>query len=1402
MSGESWQYVLAGVVAAVATYRVLSNILEQSAYELEFCQQARRRRRRRNGQGSSGGTAATIRAESLGKLALHADYRLRRAATDVLYDSAAGGRVAHLAVAAAIQGTEVERRRAVTLLQALAQSAGRQRRLARAGAIEALVTCVGACDKELVLRAASALAEFVGHEDGAAAARFRQRAAAAGVLSAVASVLERDTDAVVVTVNANIARVYAQRTQFHGEMVRRGYLAALLRVARRAGADVELQRVVMESMVRLCTYLGGADTGTKQLELLLQGGAADVVAACVRRDDQGVASWGIGLLHEFVSRGVGTSMLARRAGLVRALCRRLSTAKYAYTNQLVLRSLLCLGSASRVALAEIAEPPNLRRILAVFAVEDADAHHWGIALVARAAAHVHTHVWILGSPLPRALRDMATRLPQSMRATLLPEIANIISRMCHSAALAPALAAHDELAETCRLLMASDIENAHLAAIMAIINAAATSRAFVRLVVTDRVRAQLLDMLVDFSHELTQSYASKGLAALLPCALVSPGTMVFSGTLPFLQAVCTRYADALDMDSDGSLVGGNENRALRISHISAVASVLLSVLPIFFATETRDRGHALAAVRTDDAYAALFSFQTCLLAHMALCLKYVLKVHVPRSECSTRAMRQTVNTFIIAYYADEPEDPHARAAAADWRVLKQGGRIRHAARMASTGNDSWPRDEWVRSADSEESDNENTLLSGTFKSARVRCVYPVLHTALGVLGDSLEPALVVQHPAVARQALQLLRIICSALPALRGTVMRVLGCIDVRVLAPGDAAGLMNLCAAYVADPTHALPPDAAAAHSGMRAVAAIVRSLEDQPHSRLPVTYRQSRIDWAADDTTWLASLPPYAGAAADGQRDPASYLQRFSECDSANISAFGRVHAQFALDRHAAGWRTAADLYACVEPAGHTHWVVDRSGPRGSGLDVEPTVVLRSLRLPLADTAQSPVSTRPSSSPAADADDTRRSPRPPSPFPSPSADDTATPPLPASLLPATQFHTYTPFYPSFIALADGHTIWNSSWKFESARTRTGVDGRLGGVHRFHVRLLTSGLIQIGWCSNKCGFYPESGEGVGDDYESIAYDGHRQRKWFGTAEDTKYGEKWKTGDVVTAELDLDNGRVVFYLNGRSMGLAFGINEQGVMEGAESGFQGLSRDRTWYPAFSFATEQGLVFLGGDGADQQSQRLGVLPRIADSRSSRDGHGSSDDGNNIVPVERLEEPDELVASENVCSSDLRALGVVHASRIRFEFQDLDSFPCISLCLPGTSGQIIIGPVTEPESLSTYLQPQWWAVWTIDTDDVRDASPLQLRRLFADAVSGRSSTCVQSCALTQFMDSSLWVYCVALTDGRVCLAVLGDNCQDAAEPSVVFDTGCDDASGSHIWLPTASPAVVRFNLQSLCT
>lgn len=61
--------------------------------------------------------------------------------------------------------------------------------------------------------------------------------------------------------------------------------------------------------------------------------------------------------------------------------------------------------------------------------------------------------------------------------------------------------------------------------------------------------------------------------------------------------------------------------------------------------------------------------------------------------------------------------------------------------------------------------------------------------------------------------------------------------------------------------------------------------------------------------------------------------------------------------------------------------------------------------------------------------------------------------------------------------------------------------------------------------------------DGVGDSADSFAYDGNRLKKWNGAPSD--YGEAWATGDVIGCCIDLDEGRVVFYRNGKSLGPAF-----------------------------------------------------------------------------------------------------------------------------------------------------------------------------------------------------------------------------------------------------------------------
>ncbi|KAJ2161039.1 hypothetical protein GGF46_001786 [Coemansia sp. RSA 552] len=1572
------------------TYRVLSHILEQSEYELEYCKWMQQKHGRRKawyggGGGDTEGLAADLGSglfgdtsalsiESLSQLALKSDTRLRKAASDLMFDSAMQPRMLALIIKTASDKSDAEKRlRAVTLLQALAQSAPRLRRIARAGGVEALVGCMWEeGEKELVLRAAATLMEFIGHQDSAVANKYRKKAARCGALRVVYRVLRaadpdesdgRRSDGVIVTVCAGIAKLYALRTAFHEEMIDLGYLPALLGVAKHAVADLELTRATMESIVRLCTYLstyrGNSDEPCPQMVAMLDMGAVDVIGACIRQDDQGVSSWGIGLLHEFVSRGVGKQQLAASPNIVRWLCRKLSTTKYAYTNQLILRSLWCLCSASKDALADVAQPPNLRRVLSIFVVEDdAEAHHWSIALIAKISIYPSAHRWIIESPLPRALHDMVTKLPQNLRLTLLPEVANIISRMCHSILIAPLLSSHPEIAETCRLLMASDIENAHLAAIMAIINATATSRDFLEQVVTDPIRSQMLDMLIDFDHEPAQNYASKGLIALLSCEFIPADQIVFRGLVPYLHRIVKYYMAAFDpymrlrhpafnANLADAVAAAGDWSALRLCHHTGIASVLFTALQVYLATEDQ-RSHFLATEHTDEAIAALFDFQSCLLLQLALTLSHVLDIGEAQREYVRQArqsssnargldvadvldsslgsatkpiephsMRLEVNAFIIAYYLDCQDDPHFVVSLADSRKLQTHTlreTVSHPAESEESGEDmaqwhdvpprysagSAPASTRQSTTDSLSSEKEEDTgaprkgFVGDMASQRLRCVLPALRIVLGALADSLEPCLMLQRPDIARQALALMRIICREFPDIRGIAMRVLAMLDLRVLSPADMAGLMHMCSSYLADTATpdasrqqklAINVDRESVRRCIHDLQAIVHKLplvNEEYQSYQPQETPQDRK--SQDDAPWLETLPVCFGSAADAKRTRREYFQRYPEVEPASLMQFGRIYAQFALDRYTAGWRTCRELYSCVDAPqtvdqGACCWIIDRSGPRGTGRheqqqgpavaiprhpggavdtddrDLSRMDLLEPGRTSTARFSGDPLLNSSSSSISSSSVRISGNRRSSSPFPTTIVSDPdidydegllpAVSGPPATLVspPGIMHHTNAPYYPSFVVLGDGCTIWNSTWKFESARMRTGIDGRLGGIHRFHVLLLTSGLIQVGWCSNMCCFYPESGEGVGDDFESVAYDGHRKSKWFGTSEDKNYGERWHSGDVITSELDLDNGRVVFYRNGKSLGLAFGINEQGVMEGGKSGFQGLSRDRTWYPAFSFASEQGLVFLGSDDAEQvkhPESRTFSMPAVSgashrshDSSASLASYGyagipsaerpgsqrkpqSSSSSSSHTSTQSDQTPRAFLGSVPAESIDeMRRQGVVAAFRIHFEFQDLDMFPCISLALPSGKGQITIGPVTVPENLSTYLQPQWWAVWTTSEATpfygkcLRDVPSAQLLSWFVRSTKQGEDSCRQSAVLTSssMSTTATWVYVVVLRDGRVCLATINDGQADRGAPDalkpVVFDIGASAASNNgHVWVPTASAAVVSFDLVPICT
>ncbi|RWS27430.1 E3 ubiquitin-protein ligase RNF123-like protein [Leptotrombidium deliense] len=126
----------------------------------------------------------------------------------------------------------------------------------------------------------------------------------------------------------------------------------------------------------------------------------------------------------------------------------------------------------------------------------------------------------------------------------------------------------------------------------------------------------------------------------------------------------------------------------------------------------------------------------------------------------------------------------------------------------------------------------------------------------------------------------------------------------------------------------------------------------------------------------------------------------------------------------------------------------------------------------------------------------------------------------------------------------------------FSSIRANVGV---FKGKWMYEVMLGTKGVMQVGWATNRCRFSQE--KGVGDTPDSYAYDGNRVRKW--NLNTFRYGDTWHPGDVIGITMDLEEGCVAFYRNGRHLGQAFNNVKVG---------QGM----VYFPAVSLAYNESLV----------------------------------------------------------------------------------------------------------------------------------------------------------------------------------------------------------------------------------
>jgi hypothetical protein len=62
-----------------------------------------------------------------------------------------------------------------------------------------------------------------------------------------------------------------------------------------------------------------------------------------------------------------------------------------------------------------------------------------------------------------------------------------------------------------------------------------------------------------------------------------------------------------------------------------------------------------------------------------------------------------------------------------------------------------------------------------------------------------------------------------------------------------------------------------------------------------------------------------------------------------------------------------------------------------------------------------------------------------------------------------------------------------------------------------------------------------KNGYGIGDDEYSVAYDGCRRFIWHNAEPQAHEHRAWQEGDVVGLLLDLNNYKIIFYLNGEPL---------------------------------------------------------------------------------------------------------------------------------------------------------------------------------------------------------------------------------------------------------------------------
>ncbi|KAJ1920138.1 hypothetical protein H4219_001511 [Mycoemilia scoparia] len=1159
--------------------------------------------------------------KSLEFLSKYTDFTLRTNAQKVLFGKVMrSDKLAALITLCSPKTNKRDRMKGIVILKYLTEDPYYRSRLVDYGAIRVLIQATDMKESdEMKCYALSAILDLITPYEDRSYHNFKEIAAKKGLLEYLQLIIATpDCPTSLLNIAIIVSQQYSLEGKYHKSMIDLGYMPAILRATIDHMPNVSMVRYSMETLVRLCTHFSNAysDRPIKELIELYEIGVINLMQACIRSDDPGVASWGIGLLHEFVSRDIGRKELRESPNFTKWMCRNLVTSKYAYTNQLIIRSFwhLTLG-APEFFDTIFKNSSHLRRILATFAIEDTETNYWATALVSEIASKSYMHMWMLKSPLIEHIYKYVSGPASSQATSMIQCMSSILFCLCESNTVAPVLHNYSLVQKSIKLMLMLDVDEAHFRIAAALNSVCSYSSLFLEKLATPDLIKRLCWLVLNSENERVQQHSLKALLCIMSSGIIEPGELLSCSALPFLQRIHDNLSDMADVVLGSPDFIGNPRLRLALNtFIVMTSSIQLSVVREY----ARLSRNVASDKKVDDNNSSSSG-------------------STPEGDELFKKASETLENLlslltdicfsILPTVLDKSDDFYTRISKVQAQMSgKSSIRGSHAPLYFSN---------IVISVLSEFAESEKEPDGGDLSESppgSPKTLYSSLRKSISG-GSKRRGSSVPEKSDILMFSLSVItsnyvQVICNIIyPTDLGlhlwragdfnqtSALRLFSCLDPHSLPERQAVKIVNICAKYLRD------------YEEFPNVLSESNANSDFKNSK-PDEKNKNQVSRTIDYTV-DTSLPS----------DVLILSESFHAIYKQNEDGLKYFFARLVMDRFSTDVIDTGALPGPVSEKGpisspardgvilgskessDPKWRFKRGCLRGSEFYTDVLI-------------------------SATSDKARK-----------------------------RYYSITRNIPSsFSMLGDSMTVFNSSWKFESIRTTMAIDGKLGGRHIFTVQLLTHGLMQIGWSTERCWFEPESGQGVGDDFESVAYDGCRQRKWFGTADESSYGEKWEVYDTIQAVLDFNQESVEFFKNGKSMGVAFGKDSGGIIHGSECGFTKLSRDRLWFPTVSLSNGQGLRIIDH----------GISPSTASA------------------VDKTSRP--LLSTEFISRVDK----MVACFAVKFWFIEKIDSPYIAyLDLPGHNGRVIVAKSTKSNSLedgngSAEAEDEWWLFRAIEESE----------------------------------------------------------------------------------------------------